>query len=463
MSAHHDAAVASDKQYMLHGYTDLSEHEERGPVIITRGEGVRVFDDAGRDYIEAASGMWCATFGFSEQALIDAAAEQFARLPYYHTMVSRSVNPAIELAERLAKIIPLPDARIYFALSGSEANDFAVKFLRFYNNAIGRPKKKKVISRINGYHGATLAATSLTGIEKNHKLFDLPLPGFLHVSDPHYYRDGAPGESEDAFCDRLVAELEDLIVAEGPETVMAFFAEPVPAAGGVVIPPSDYYRKVQAVLKKYDVMFCADEVVTGFGRTGEMFGCETFGIKPDLMTMAKGLSGAYQPISAIALSDPIYRGMVSGSDEAGHFFAHGATYTGHPVAAAVANKVLDLFEERDLVERVRELAKHFALGLDRLSEHPLVGEARYVGLMGALELAADKTNKRFFSPAGRVGAYLKQAAEDHGVILRSPPVGDAVAFSPPLIITEDELDEVFARTHAALDVTAAWVQREGVS
>lgn len=442
--------AARDAQRIVHGYTDLSTHRREGGRVIVGGKGVRVFDDAGKDYIEAAAGMWCALFGFGEEELIKAATDQMRKLPYYHTLASKTVAPAIELAERLAALVPVPDAKIYFATSGSEANDFLIKFLWFHHNAIGKPKKKKVIGRINGFHGATIAATSLTGIKKNHMLFDAPLDRFLHVSDMHFYSQGLPGETEEAFATRLAKELEDRIVAEDPETVMAFIAEPVTGGGGVVIPPKTYYEKIQAVLKKYDVMFLADEVICGFGRTGKFFGCNTFDIKPTTMTLAKGLTSAYQPMSAIVLPQEVYDGMERGSDTVGRL-AHGATYAGHPVAAAVGLRVLSLMEERDIMGHVARVTPHFRERLERLAKHPMVGEIRSTGLMGAVEFVADKSAKRRFAKEGVFSGKVRDKAEELGVITRGVPCGDSIAFSPPLIITKDEINEVFDRFEAALD------------
>ncbi len=359
------------------------------------------------------------------------------------------------------KAVPIPNARVYFCVSGSEANDFLVKFIRYYNNAIGRPQKKKIISRINGYHGATLGATSLTGIVKNHKLFDLPLPGFLHTDDPNYFHDAQPGETEEAFAERLAANLEAMILREGPETVAAFFAEPIAASSGVTIPPRGYYEKIQAVLKRYDVLFLADEVVTGFCRTGNMFGCETMGIKPDAMTLAKGLTSAYQPLAAIVISDEIYQGMKKGADETAGFFAHGATYSGHPVACAVGLRVMELIEERQILDHVRRVSKRFVERIHGFADHPMVGEVRAVGLIGAIELVADKATRRFFEPMGSVSAQvLERAQEQYGLIFRNVVLGDVCAFSPPLIITEAEIDDVFDRFGRALDDVAATFRSE---
>jgi 4-aminobutyrate--pyruvate transaminase len=449
-----------DLTHLLHGYTDLSGHQQNGPVVITRGEGIHIFDEQGKAYIEAASGMWCAAFGFSDEELIAAAERQLRILPYYHTLASRSVNPAIDLAEQLADIVPIENARIHFAVSGSEANDFLIKFLYYYNNSTGRPQKKKVISRHNGYHGATMAATSMSGLAANHARFDMPLPGFLHTSNPHYYRYGRSGETPDEFSGRMAQDLENLILQEGPDTVMAFMVEPISGGAGVIIPPDEYFPAIHRVLERYDIMMLADEVITGFGRTGKMFGCETMGVKPDALTMAKGLSAAYQPISAIAISDEIYRGLVSGSDDQGHYFAHGATYSGHPVAAAVGVKVLELFESRKMLDHVNKVSATFGKRLELVARHELVGEVRYRGLLGAIELVEDKSTRASFDPALKVSARLKGDCERHGVILRTAPAGDSVALCPPLIITTDQINELFDRIELGLADTANNIRKQ---
>jgi 4-aminobutyrate--pyruvate transaminase len=456
-----NSATARDAASMIHGFTNLAEHRRNGATIMTGGKGIYVYDESGREYIEAAAGMWCTSLGFGEEELIEAAIEQMRKLPYYHTLVAKSLTPAIDLATKLVELAPIPNARIYFALSGSEANDNLVKFVRYYNNAIGRPLKKKIIARRNGYHGSTLAASSLTGIPASHRAFDLPLPGFLHTDDPHYYRNALPGEDEAAFVARMAANLEALILTEGPDTVAAFIAEPVTGAGGVIVPPPGYYAAIQAVLAKYDVLFLADEVITGFGRTGNMFGCETCGIKPDTMTLAKGLSSAYQPIAALVLSDEIYRGLELGSDQLGAF-AHGTTYSGHPVAAAVALRTIQIMERRDILGHVRTVSRRFASRLAGFRDHPLVGEVRVAGLMAAVELVADKTTRRCFDEAGTVARRVRDRAEELGVIARQIPAGDSIAFSPPLIITEAEIDEMFDRFGRALDDGLGWARSQGL-
>lgn len=455
-----NSASARDIKHVLHGYVELANHRENGSTVITGGKGVFIFDENGTPYLEGAAGMWCTAFGFGEPELVEAAVKQLRELPYYHTVAYKSVMPAIELAERLAALVPIQDAKVYFALSGSEANDFLVKAVRYYNNALGRPAKKKIIARRNGYHGASIAAGSLTGIPVNQKGFDLPIPGILHVSDPNHFRNGVPGESAEAFAGRLADELEETILAEGPETVAAFIAEPVTGAGGVVVPPAPYYEKVSAVLRRHDVLFLADEVITGFHRTGSLWGCQTMGFTPDTMSLAKGLTSAYQPLAAVVVSDALYQGLEKGSAEIG-FFGHGATYSGHPVGCAVALKVLDLIEERSIDAHVRAVSRVFARRLEQFRDHPLVGDVRYAGLMGAVEFVESKEPRRYFQPVGSFGKRVRDCAEvAHKLICRSLPGSDACAFSPPLIITEDEVNEMFDRFARALgDVTDECVQK----
>lgn len=450
-------AVLRDIAHTLHGFVDLNAHREKGPTVITGGKGVWVFDEKGTPYLEGAAGMWCTSLGFGEQALIDAASEQFAKLPYYHSVAFKTTHPAIDLAEQLATLVPIKNAKVNFCLSGSEANDFLVKIVRFYNNAIGRPQKKKIIARVNGYHGATLMATSLTGIAANHAGFDLPLPGVLHVSDPKAFSNALPGETEADFAARLCRELEEKILQEGPDTVAAFIAEPVTGAGGVVIPPPGYYDGVQQILKRYDILFLADEVITGFCRTGKYWGSTSMGMTPDAMTLAKGLTSAYQPLGAIVVSDEIYRGLELGSANLG-WFGHGTTYAGHPVGCAVALKVIELIEDRGIEAHVARVAQTFSKRLQALRDLPLVGDVRSIGLMGAVEFVADKKTKIPFNPKGSFAKALKECAEQkYQLICRMLAGGDSCAFSPPLIISEEEINEMLDRfTKALTDVTAGY-------
>jgi 4-aminobutyrate--pyruvate transaminase len=381
------------------------------------------------------------------------------QLPYSSIFGHRSNNPAIDLAEKLLSIVPKGLAKVLFSCSGSEANDQAVKLVWYYHNAIGKPRKKKIIARVRGYHGVTIYAASLTGQPANHTEFDLPLGGVLRTDCPSHYLYGLPGESEAAFVERIVGNLESLILREGPETIGAFIAEPVNGGGGVVVPPPGYFEKVQQVLRRYDILFIADEVICGFGRTGKMFGCDTFGITPDIMTVAKALSASYMPISATIVSGKIFDALVAQSTKLGNF-AHGFTYAGHPVAAAVALETLKIYEERDLVGMVGRVAPHFQARLQALAHHPLVGETRGVGLIGAVQFTRNKATRENFVAADGLGPVLMATAQARGVILRATP--EAVYLCPPLIISEGEIDEMFDGLRAGLDAAFAHAQAKGL-
>ena len=455
-----NSPAARDVAYHFHPYTDARAHEQHGPLIITRGEGCTVTDDSGRQYIEGLAGLWCTSLGYGQERLIRAAESQMRELAYYHSFAHKVPPSVIELSEKLLQIAPGDMGKVAFANSGSEANDTALKFIWYYNNARGRPEKKKIIARKRGYHGITIASGSLTGIPKNHMDFDLPIEGVRHATCPHYHAEAQAGESEAAFSQRLADELDRMIQDEGPETVAAMFAEPVMGAGGVVVPPAGYWEKVQAVLQKHDVLLVADEVICGFGRTGQMFGCQTFDIDPDMVTCAKALSSAYVPISAIMMRDEIYQAIADNTHKIGTF-AHGFTYSGHPVAAAVALETLKIYEEMDVAARVRELAPRLQEGLRAYAAHPLVGEVRGIGLIAGVELLADKATRTPFDPVGKVGGYLDARCRDHGVILRN--LGDTLAFCPPLVIAPQQIDQIVAAFGAALEETWDWVQREGLA
>ena len=453
-----NSLAARDIASVLHPYTNHVAHRRTGPLVIARGEGVRVFDDSGRGYIEGVAGLWCASLGFSNERLVQAAAEQMRRLPFYHGFTSKGHEPQVELAERLLAKAPVPMSKVFFANSGSEANDTVVKMVWYLNNALGRPEKKKIISRIKAYHGVTVASASLTGLPYNHKLFDLPIAGVLHTTTPHHWREAMPGETEEAFATRLAEELDALILREGPDTVAAFIAEPFMGAGGVIIPPRTYFPKIQAVLRKHDVLMVADEVIAGFARTGNYWGSQTFDIEPDILTCAKALSSSYLPISAVMVNDRVYDALSAGSDSVGTW-GHGFTYSGHPVSAAVAVETLRIYDEMDVVAHVRTVGPRLQAGLARFRDHPLVGEVRGVGLVGAVELAEDREARKSFDPARKMAARLVALTEGEGVILRALP-SDSVAFSPPLVITEAEVDEMLAGFGRALDRLTEEVARE---
>jgi 4-aminobutyrate--pyruvate transaminase len=455
-----NSAASRDIAHMIHPYTNLKVHETEGPTVITRGEGVFIYDDNGKQYLEGLAGLWCASLGFSEPRLAEAAYAQMKKLPYYHIFAAKSHDVGIDLSEKLLELAPVPMSKVFFANSGSEANDTVVKLVWYYNNALGRPNKKKIIARLKGYHGVTVASASLTGLPNNHRDFDLPIANILHADCPHYYRFQQGGETEEQFATRLADNLEKLILAEGPDTIAAMIAEPVMGAGGVLVPPRTYFDKIQKVLKKYDVLLIADEVICGFGRTGNMFGSETYGLKPDMMVVAKALSSSYLPISGVMMTDTIYQALVAESEKIGTF-GHGYTYSAHPVAAAVALETLKIYEERDIVGHVRRVMGPMQKGLQRFADHPLVGEVRGVGLIGAIELVADKKTRQPFDPKLGVGPYLGKQAQEHGVILRA--LVDSIGFCPPLIITEAEIDLMLSRFGKALDDTYAMTRSRGLA
>ena len=439
---------ARDAAVHLHSYSNPAEIETDGPLVVSSGDGVYVTDVHGRRYLDGMAGLWSASLGFSQPRLAEAAYRQMRQITFYHTFFGRVPEPVVALAEKLVAITPEQLSRVYFASSGSEANDTAVKLIWYYNNARGRPQKKKILSRAQGYHGVTVAAASLTAIPTNQIAFDLPIERIGHLSCPHHYRYALPGESETAFADRLAAELEQRILAEGPDTVAALFAEPVMAAGGVIVPPAGYFERIQAVLRKYDVLLVADEVVCGFGRTGALFGSDTYGLVPDFMTLAKGLSAAAAPISALMMTEEIYQGIRAKAGEIG-ILGHGYTYSGHPMPAAVALETLAIYDEIDIVATVQAVMPQFQRRLAALADHPLVGEARGVGLIGAVELIADKASRAPFDPKRRVGPRANALAFEEGLILRAR--GDALTICPPLIIAPPEIDALFDRLGRALD------------
>jgi 4-aminobutyrate---pyruvate transaminase len=449
-----------DIETLIHPYTQLASFRETGPLILERGEGVWVYDTEGKPYIEGMAGLWCTALGYSNEELIEAAAAQMRKLPFTHLFSGRSHDPAIELGEKLKEIAPVPMSKVFFTASGSEANDTQVKLVWYMNNALGRPQKKKIIARQKGYHGVTVAAASLTGLPANHTDFDLPIANILHAACPHHYRFAEPGESEEDYASRLAAELEELILREGPDTVAAFIAEPVMGAGGAIMPPEGYFPKIQAVCDKHDVLFIADEVICGFGRLGTMWGSEALNIRPDTLSFAKAVTSAYLPLGGVMMNEAMYRAMLDESRKIG-IFGHGYTYSGHPVSCAVGLKAVEIYQRERIAEKVRAKAPQFQKRLSALADHPLVGEARGIGLIGGIEIVADKASKRQFDVKKGVAAKCVGSAQAEGLIVRSL-ASDRIALCPPLVISEAEIDELFDRLGRALDRTAAWVHQEGL-
>ncbi len=459
----HDRAPLSNAQMrdieaLLHPYTNAVTHRQVGAHLIERGEGVYVYDDQGRKYIEGLAGLWCCGLGFGDQELIDAATEQLHRLPYYHLFGGRTHEPAIELAEKIKELYPVPMARVHYCSSGSEANDTQVKLIWYMMNGLGKPEKKKIISRRRAYHGVTLVTASLTGLPLNHHHFNLPFDFVKHTTTPHYWREGMPGETEAEFAKRCAADLEALILAEGPETVAAFIAEPVMGAGGVIVPPKGYFEAVGAVLRKYDILFIDDEVICGFGRTGNWFGAETLGMRPTSVSMAKQLTGGYVPLSAVAINAEMADAIEAESGR-NPSLGHGHTYGGHPLGCAVGVKALEIYQKRDVLGHVRRVAPLLQAKIRSFADHPLVGEARGVGLMGALELSPDRAKAAPFKAFGKVGGKMTAELLKHGVILRN--MGDVIGICPPMIITEAQIEEIFAPMEKCLDETYAWAKKEG--
>ncbi|MGF1474554.1 MAG: aminotransferase [Geminicoccaceae bacterium] len=459
MSHAPNSLAARDIAYNVHPYTNLRAHEDQGPLVITSGDGVYVFDDDGKRYIEGMAGLWCTGLGFKEPRLVDAAAKQMATLPYSQLFAHRSTEPVIQLSEKLIELAPAPLDKVFFVNSGSEAIDSAIKLIWYYNNARGLPEKKLIIGRKRAYHGVTLAGGHLTALGYAQTGFDLPMAErFRQVTTPSFYRDGESGESEADFATRLAQELDRLIEAEGADRVAAFFAEPVMGAGGAIVPPEAYFTQIQEVLKKHDVLMVADEVICGFGRTGNMWGSETFGVQPDLMTCAKQLSSAYLPIGGLLMSKAFFEVIADRSHELGTL-GTGYTYGGHPVSAAVALETLKIYEEDGIVDHVRQVSPRFLNRIKALEEHPLVGEGRGIGLIGALEIVADKETREQFPVERKVAPRVAQACLAEGLILRPTP-GDAVAMCPPMIIDEQEIDQMFDALERGLDRTLGELRAE---
>ena len=448
-----------DLNALFHPMTDMSKLNQDGPLMVVRGEGIYVYDEEDNQYIDGLAGLWCSSLGYANEEIAEAAYTQMKTLSYAHLFLDKSSDSAVRLAEQLKEMVPGNFSKVFFGLSGSDANDTQVKLIRYYNNVLGRSRKKKIIGRQKGYHGIAGTAASATGHEAYHKGFDLPIEGFLHTECPHYYRNAEAGETEDQFTTRLAENLENLIVREDPDTVAAFIAEPIMGAGGVIVPPDSYFPKIQAVLKKYDVLFIDDEVVTGFGRTGNPFGVDTFDLKPDTVTLAKSLTSAYMPLSAVMIPEFIYQAILEASEKWG-IFGHGFTYTGHPVSVAVGSKVLEIYKRDRVFEKASRLGEQFQSKLKAFENHPLVGEVRGKGLIGACELVANEKSGLAFEVNAGVGKYCLERMKVHGLIARA--LGDAMCLCPPLVTSDDEVGEIFTRYGRALDETLDYATRQGL-
>ena len=440
-----------DIETLVHPYTHLAALRETGPLILERGKGVFVYDNQGKGYIEGMAGLWCTALGYGNEELVEAAAAQMRKLPFAHLFTGKSHDAAIELAERLKDMVPVAASKVLFCSSGSEANDTQVKLVWYMNNALGRPRKKKIISRLRAYHGVTIAAASLTGLVNNHRDFDLPIAGILHMGCPHHYRFAHAGEGEEDFARRLAAELEELILKEDPETVAAFIAEPVMGAGGVIPPPPTYFPRVREICDRHNVLLIADEVITGFGRTGRWFALGHWNVEPDLVSFAKGVTSAYLPLGGVLASKRVHDAVQEAPPD--KKFMHAATYSGHPTCCAVALRNLEVLQHEGLIERAGPMGRRLLAGLETLRDLEPVGDVRGLGMMCGVELVSDRKTK---TPALGLGGRVVQEARSRGLLARirvgsaDPPIGDTICIAPPLMTPEETLDRVVEILRAAI-------------
>jgi L-2,4-diaminobutyrate transaminase len=451
-----------DRRYVFHPFTQLAEHERTGSSgLMVEGTGARLRDVHGRTYIDAMAGLWCVNVGYGRPELAEALKVHAERLGYYHAFSSMGTDTPALLAERLVATAPAGISKAFFGCTGSDANDTQVKIVWYYNNLLGRTEKKKIIARHRAYHGVTVMAAGLTGLPGVHANFDVPLPMIRHTRAPYRLWEAEPGMSDDEFAQALAEELEALIVAEGPETVAAFIAEPVQGAGGVIVPPATYFERIQPILRRYDVLLIADEVITAFGRLGQWFGSDVFGIRPDLITVAKGLTSGYVPLSASLVSEGVWRVLADVGGETGPF-GHGYTYSAHPLSAAVAMTNLDVIERDGLVAQAAERGAFMQEILrEAFADHPLVGEVRGMALIGAVEFVASREPPTKFDPGLGVGQRVARRCLELGMITRALPAADVISFSPPFVITEEELAEAVRIAREAADDVAAELHSEG--
>ncbi|WP_299441282.1 aspartate aminotransferase family protein [uncultured Rhodospira sp.] len=448
-----DQLSAWDRAHFMHPSTHLAQFArgEAANRIIAGGSGVYVEDRDGTKLLDGFAGLYCVNAGYGRAEIIDAIAEQAQTLAYYHAYVGHGTEASITLAKMIVDRAPEGMSHVYYGLSGSDANETNIKLVWYYNNTLGRPKKKKIISRWRGYHGSGLMTGSLTGLHMFHKQFDLPLPYIKHTEAPYYYHRPEAGMSEAEFSTWCAEQLDALIQAEGPETVAAFIGEPALGTGGLVPPPEGYWAAIQAVLDKYEILLIADEVVTGFGRLGSMFGADHYGMRPDIITIAKGLTSAYAPLSGSIVSDTVYDVLMQGTDTIGPF-GHGWTYSAHPIGAAAGIANLKLIDELGLVDNAGSVGAYLKEGLTAaLGKHPNVGEVRGEGLLCAVELVEDRAERRFFDPAKKVGPSTVGAMLKHGVIARAMPQGDIIGLAPPLCLTKPEADTIIEATRSAVE------------
>jgi putrescine aminotransferase len=444
-----------DAAHYLHPFTDHAALASKGTRVITHADGVYIYDSDGRRILDGMSGLWCVNLGYGRRELADAAHRQLLTLPYCNSFFQAAHPPAIELARLLCEVTPPQFNHVFFTGSGSEANDTVVRTVRRYWDLLGQPHRTFIISRTNAYHGSTIAGASLGGMAPMHAQGGLPIPGILHIRQPYWFGEGGDLAPED-FGRVAAAALEEKILEIGAERVAAFIGEPIQGAGGVIIPPATYWPEIQRIVDRYGILLIADEVICGFGRTGRWFGSEYFGIRPDLMPIAKGMSSGYLPIGGVMVGDRVAQTLIARGGE----FHHGFTYSGHPAACAVACAAIQILREERIVERVREeRGPYLAQRWQSLADHPLVGEARCVGLIGALELVREKGRRQLFPEPGHVGTLCRDLCIEHGLVMRA--VRDTMIIAPPLIITEGQIDELIEKARRALDATLAALRRDG--
>jgi len=446
-----------DRQTLIHPFTHLADHDAgvSPSRVIKKGSGIRIYDTQGKELIDAFSGLYCVNIGYGNEAVAEAIAKQAKELAYYHSYAGHGNEPAINLSKEILDWYGEGMARVFYGMSGSDANETQAKIVWYYNNVLGRPKKKKIISRLRGYHGATVISGSMTGLPFYHTAFDMPVGPILHTTNPHHYFEAKGDMSEEDFSKQCAHDLEQMILREGEDTVAAFIGEPVLGTGGIIPPPKNYWQEIQAVLKKYDILLIADEVVCGFGRLGTNFGSHLYGMKPDLITIAKGLTSAYLPLSGVVVGDKVWDVLKKGSDKFGPF-SHGYTYTAHPLCAAAGVANLKVLKELNLVDNAKNTGDYLNSQLKTMfSDHPLVGEVRGQGLLSAIEFVENKASKARFDPSKKVGAQISAACLEQGIIARAMPHGDILGFAPPLITTVADVDVIVEKTKLAIDKVTA--------
>lgn len=461
----HDLSLDElDRRTVFHPSTHLKNHAHGiagTPRIIDRGDRITVTDSAGKQLIDAFAGLYCTNVGYNRQEITRAISAQAEKLAFYHAYVGHSHEPVIRLSERLIRMAPKGMSKVYYGSSGSDANETQAKLVWYYSNILGRPQKKKIIARHRAYHGSSVVSGSMTGLPVFHDAFDLPVPQVKHTVAPHWYWHHEGGETEEQFSRRCAGELERMILDEGPETVAAFIGEPVLGTGGIIPPPAGYWAEIQKVLNKYDVLLIADEVVTGFGRVGTDFGCDLYGIEPDLMTVAKGLTSGYLPLSGVIVGERVWDVLEQGSEQLGPI-GHGYTYSAHPLCAAAALANLDIIEREGLTDNARDTGAYFQEQMHAAFDgHPLVGEVRGVGLLGALEFVADRERRKPFAGELKVGTRVSDACNERGLIARAMPHGDILGFAPPLVVTRGDVDAIVGITREAVDAVTDELVRAG--